>query len=70
MPICGKNRKVGNKPTGECEVLLFISHFGGFCDLLLNRCIATRNLCLFYVIKESKKLMTTPKDLSSTLDHI
>ena len=43
---CGKNQKVTLKPLGECvadgsyHIMMTV-----FCDLFLNRCMASWNLC-------------------------
>ena len=42
---CGKNKKVAHKPSVS---LMFLPHFDVFCDLLLNRPMATWNLFALY----------------------
>ena len=48
MSKCGKNKKVASSVS-----LMFLPYFDVFCDLLLNRRSATRNLFVLYN-KEAK----------------
>ena len=44
---CGKNKKVAHKAIAECATYV-LTTFDVFCDLLLNRCMATWNLFVLY----------------------
>ena len=44
---CGKNKKVAHKAQPSVS-LMSLPNFDVFCDLLLNRCMATWNLLVLY----------------------
>ena len=44
---CGKNKKVAHEAQPSVS-LMFLPHFDGLCDLLLNRRTATWNLFVLY----------------------
>ena len=55
---CGKNKKVAHEVQPSVS-LMFLPHFDVPCDLLLNRHMATRNLCVLYneKLKYAEKML-------------
>ena len=53
---CGKNKKVA---------VMFLPHFDVFCDLLLNRRTATRNLFVYIINKQKLFMVKSSMRLSS-----
>ena len=49
MSKCGKNIS-DTLGCASCATFLFLPHFDVLCDLLLNRCTATWNLFVNYLL--------------------
>ena len=54
MLKCGKNKEGAHEPQASVS-LMFLPHFDGLCDLLLNRPVATWNLFVLYNYQKRKK---------------
>ena len=55
-----KNKEVAHEPQASVS-LMFLPHFGVFCDLLLNRPTATWNLFFFIQWSEKTDKITLPR---------
>ena len=55
-----KNKEVAHEPQASVS-LMFLPHFGVFCDLLLNRPTATWNLFFLYNDQKKTDKITLPR---------
>ena len=63
---CGKNIS-DILACGSCATSLFLPHFDVFCDLLLNRRMATWNLFVLYNDQKRKKTDDVPASYRLTV---
>ena len=54
-----KNKEEAHEPQASV-LLMFLPHFGVFCDLLLNRPTATWNLFFYTMIRKEKRQINLP----------